>query len=150
MGHVGDEVRAERFCTGQLLCHGIDGLADLIEALHAGTVHRRNTDGKVPLHDLLRGGGDQLYRAIHHEPAPDVIDGSEQEGQEQHIQEGDLCRRGHILLRKDQPHGAGQGVHKHQHTAGNREGDHQKENHIVVNGLQHPPEGRLPHLITAL
>ena len=150
VGHIGDEVGTQGFRAGQFLCHGIDGGADLIEALHAGTVHWGDADREIPLHDLFRGIGDDPHRPIDHDLAANMIDGSKQEGQQQHIQKGHLGSCANIFFAENKSHAVSERIDKEQHAARYRKSHRQKKHHIIVDGLQHLPGRRFFHLITAL
>ena len=51
----------------------------LMEALHACPVHRCDTDGKIALHDLLGGLGNDFYRSLYHDLTAHIIDGAKQQ-----------------------------------------------------------------------
>ena len=151
MGHIGDKVCAEGFCSLKLRGHFIDGGDDLVKAGFSGEFSdRRNPDGKIPLHHLIQGRHNLLHRLIHHPSAAHIVDGCRADADQQHIAEGQLGRGGNVLLCEHQPHGIRQNGHKQCGRTGHNKGHQQKKGHIV---LQCPEEGVFSvflHLTTAL
>ena len=93
VGHIGDEIRTQRFDAGELCGHFVEVVDDRIELVHAvQAVEGLDTGGKVPAGQPLCGLQDAPDRVLHRHFAADTVDEGAQKAQEEHICKGDLRR----------------------------------------------------------
>ena len=151
MRYIGDKVCAQGLRSGQLLGHLIDAVNDPVEAgLIGNAPYRLDPHRKIALHDLFCRFCDPLYRPLYHQFAPQKIDRSEDHSDQNHIAKGQFGSSRDIFFRKGKPQICRHSMDKQQHTAGDRKGNHQKEDDIIIDGSQYLTEGQLFHWITAL
>lgn len=153
MGHVRDEIRAQRLRAGELLGHAVEAVRDLVQPVVAVQARRRrDAHGEIPLHELLRRVKNPPHGLVDQMVAAHAVKQRQRAGEREHIDQRDSGSVPDVRLCQRKLHFPGHAGEEQQHAAGDQEPRQRKEDHIAAHGEEHAAHPFLVplHLITAL